>query len=74
MATLQDNFDNKITAVLDKDNGAQSVQDLLKEIQAELERKLKLVFEQLLQVKLHNQKIEEEIINSKHDLLEDNIK
>ena len=74
VATLQDNFDNKITAVLDKDNGAQSVQDLLKEIQAELERKLKLVFEQLLQVKLHNQKIEEEIINSKHDLLEDNIK
>jgi hypothetical protein len=34
-------------------------------------RKLKLLFEQLVEVKFQSQKLAEEIINSKHDILEE---
>lgn len=71
ITAIQENFDNKITAVLEKDNGATETQKLIEEQQAELVRKLKLVFEQLVEVKFQSQKLAEEIINSKHDILEE---
>lgn len=71
ITAIQENFDNKITAVLEKDNGATETQKLIEEQQAELVRKLKLVFEQLVEVKFQGQKLAEEIINSKHDILEE---
>lgn len=71
LTSIQENFDNKITAVLEKDNGTTETQKLIEEQQAELVRKLKLLFEQLVEVKFQSQKLAEEIINSKHDILEE---
>lgn len=71
LTVMTDNFDNKIKALLDKDTGAKETQDLITELQIEVERKLKLVFEQLVNVKFQNQKVAEEIINSKHDILKE---
>lgn len=71
VATLQDNFDNKITAVLDKDPGVQALRDEVIASQEDLKDKLKVILEQVIETKVNTEALAEEGVKNKFEIIEE---
>lgn len=71
VATLQDNFDNKITAVLDKDPGVQALRDEVVASQEDLKDKLKVILEQVIETKVNTEALAEEGVKNKFAIIEE---
>ena len=71
VATLQDNFDNKITAVLDKDPGVTALRDEVIASQEDLKDKLKVILEQVIETKVNTEALAEEGVKNKFEIIEE---
>lgn len=71
VATLQDNFDNKITEVLDKDPGVTALRDEVIASQEDLKDKLQVILEQVIETKVNTEALAEEGVKNKFEIIEE---